>query len=183
MRTLTVALALSSMLTIEQRDTRRAHLDPPSAAVSADGRYVAFTTFSQLAPADVDDHRDVYVLDRVTQGVTLESLPRDRHQSSDSSHPGHQRRRTFLVYESGSQIALRDRREDFTRVLGEGRQPSISQNGRIAAFTSDTAKRHPRVEHRQRHARWPRRSPKPCRARRPSAQASLSMVATSRSLP
>ncbi len=140
MRGITVALALSSMLTVEQRDTRRAHLDPPSAAVSADGRYVAFTTFSQLAPADADDHRDVYVLDRVTHRVTLESLPRDRHQSSDSSHPAMSGDGRFLVYESGSQITIRDRREDFTRVLGEGRQPSISQDGSIAAFTSDTAK-------------------------------------------
>lgn len=140
MRGITVALALSSMLTIEQRDTRRAHLDPPSAAVSADGRYVAFTTFSQLAPADVDDHRDVYVLDRVTHRVTLESLPRDRQQTSDSSHPAMSGDGRFLVYESGSQIALRDRREDVTRVLGEGRQPSISHDGRIVAFTSDTAK-------------------------------------------
>jgi len=128
------------MLTVEQRDTRRAHLDPASAAVSADGRYVAFTTFSQLAPADVDNHRDVYVLDRVTHRVTLETLPRDRLQSADSSHPAMSGDGRFLVYESGSQITYRDRREDITRVLGEGRQPAISQNGRIAAFTSDTAK-------------------------------------------
>jgi TolB protein len=140
MRSIAVALALSSMLTVEQRDTRRALLDPPSAAVSADGRYVAFTTFSQLAPADVDENRDVYVLDRVTQSVTLESLPRERHQSADCSHPAMSGDGRFLVYEAGSQIALRDRREGFTRILGEGRQPSISQNGRIAAFTSDTAK-------------------------------------------
>jgi Tol biopolymer transport system component len=140
MRALTVALALSSMLTVEQRDPRRAHLDPPSAAVSADGRYVAFTTFSQLAPADVNDCRDVYVLDRSDNRVTLESLALEGYRSYDSAHPAISGDGRFLIYEMASQIALRDRREDSTRILGEGRQPSISLNGRVAAFTSDTAR-------------------------------------------
>ncbi len=140
MRGITVALALSSMLTIEQRDPRRSHVDPPSAAVSADGRYVAFTTFSQLAPADVDTCRDVYVLDRRDNRVTLESRRFDRYQSSDSSHPAISGDGRFVIYETGAHIALRDRREETTRILGEGRQPSISSSGRVAAFTSDEAK-------------------------------------------
>jgi TolB protein len=139
MRSLTVALALSSILTIEQRDPRRSPIDPPSAAVSADGRYVAFTTYSQLAPADADTCRDVYVLDRRDNRVTLESLRRDRYKSSDSSHPAISGDGRFVVYETGAHIALRDRREDSTRILGEGRQPSISSSGRVAAFTSDAA--------------------------------------------
>ena len=139
MRTLTIALALSSMLTVEQRDPRRAHLDPPSAAVSADGRYVAFTTFSQLAPADRDDCRDVYVLDRHDNRVTLETI-RFEGYSSDSSHPGISGDGRYLIYESASQIVLKDRRGDSTRILGEGRQPAISKDGRVAAFTSDTRK-------------------------------------------
>jgi Tol biopolymer transport system component len=140
MRTLTIALALSSMLTVEQRDPRRAHLDPPSAAVSADGRYVAFTTFSQLAPADRDDCRDVYVLDRQGNRVTLESTRLAGYGSSDSSHPGISGDGRFLIYETASQIVLKDRRGDSTRILGEGRQPAISKDGRVAAFTSDTRK-------------------------------------------
>jgi Tol biopolymer transport system component len=139
MRALAVALALSSMLTVEQRDPRRAHLDPPSAAVSADGRYVAFTTFSQLARADINDCRDVYVLDRGDNRVTLESAPPEASRSFDSAHPAISGDGRFLIYEMASQIALRDRREDSTRILGEGRQPSISLDGRVAAFTSDTA--------------------------------------------
>ena len=81
-----------------------------------------------------------YVLDRVDHRVTLESVPNDRYLSSDSSHPAISGDGRFLIFETASQIALRDRREDSTRILGEGRQPSISANGRIAAFTSDVAK-------------------------------------------
>ena len=185
MRSLTVALALSSMLTVEQRDPRRAHLDPPSAAVSADGRYVAFTTFSQLAPADVDDHRDVYVLDRVNHRVTLESLPRDRYQfvgqlasrqSAATAVFSSTRRRVRLRCEIGVRIPR--------AILGEGRQPSISQNGRIAAFTSDTAKDIFvwSIDSGTLGGLGAPAKPR-CRARRPSAQASTTTVATSPSPP
>ena len=64
MKTAAIVLALVTMLTVEQRDAHRSSLDPPSSAVSADGRFVAFTTYSQLVPADADHSSDVYVLDR-----------------------------------------------------------------------------------------------------------------------
>jgi Tol biopolymer transport system component len=139
MRTIAIALALSTMLTVEQRDSRRRPADPPSAAVSADGRYIAFTTFSQLAPADLDERRDVYVLDRINHRVTLESLPLTGH-ASDSSHPAISGDGHVVVYEDGATIAVRDRQDNSTRSLGLGRQPSISLDGRIVAFTSDNLK-------------------------------------------
>ena len=45
MKTAAVLLALGAMLTIEQRDAHRSSHDSPSSAVSADGRFVAFTTY------------------------------------------------------------------------------------------------------------------------------------------
>ena len=134
------ALAIGAMLTVEQRDGNRLPHDPPSAAVSGDGRYIAFTTFSQLAPADTDERCDVYVLDRLDQRVTFESLPVDRHGLSDTWHPAISGDGQILVYQTASWIMLRDRREDTVRILGKGRQPAISANGRIVAFASDVLK-------------------------------------------
>ena len=65
MKAAAIALALGTMLTVEQRDAHRSMFEPFVAAVSADGRFVAFTTYSQLARADTDNSSDVYVLDRV----------------------------------------------------------------------------------------------------------------------
>lgn len=78
----------ASFVTVAQADAHRGALDPPSAAVSADGRYIAFTSCVQLAPADRDHQRDVYVLDRADGRVTLESgtSPEPALQG-DSEHP------------------------------------------------------------------------------------------------
>ena len=43
MKAAAIALAVGTMLTVEQRDANRSNLDHPSAAISADGRFVAFT--------------------------------------------------------------------------------------------------------------------------------------------
>ena len=137
MRSLSAALVVGGMLTIEQRDVQRVAHDPPSVTVSADARYIAFTTFSQLVPADTDDRGDVYVLDRLDQRVTLESLPVEGRRFSDSWHPAISGDGQVLVYDTSGWIVLRDRRRDTVRVLAEGRQAAISGDGRIAAFTSD----------------------------------------------
>src|SRR5262245_16118888 len=73
MKSALIVRAVGAMLTVEQRDAHRANQDPPSSAVSAGGRFVAFTTYSQLVSADTDSESDAYVLDRVTHQVTLES--------------------------------------------------------------------------------------------------------------
>ena len=137
MRDAIFALALSGMLTIEQSDSRRGHFDPPSATLSEDARFVAFTTYGRLAPADRDDRCDVYVLDRLDHHVTLESTPLDGVEPSYTSHPALSGDGTLLLYESGERIVLRDRRNGSARVVGLGRQPAISADGTTAAFTSD----------------------------------------------
>jgi TolB protein len=123
---------------IAQRDPQRTFLDPPSVAVSANGRYVAFTSYERLAPADTNDCRDVYVLDRTDGQVTLESLTPDvRAAAADSEHPGISGDGRFVVYQSRGDVVLRDRQEGLTTILAAGREPSISADGRSVVFSSN----------------------------------------------
>jgi len=135
MKTAAVLLALGAMLTVEQRDAHRSSHDPPSSAVSADGRFVAFTTYSQLVPADVDHSSDVYVLDRTRQQVTLES-PDTAEYQGDCSHPGISGDGRFVIFERSDAVMLHDRAMDVTTILGEGRQPFITANGHVAVFAA-----------------------------------------------
>src|SRR5687768_12118396 len=64
-------------LTVPQQDGRRAWTTVPSASISADGRYVAFTSYARLNAADLDSLSDIYVLDRSTATITLESASVD----------------------------------------------------------------------------------------------------------
>src|SRR5918993_2360035 len=86
MKLAAVAIAVGTMLTVEQRDGQRSNLDSPAAAISADGRFVAFTTYSRLVPADANDASDVYVLDRNRKQVTLESGDTGTLRG-DTTHP------------------------------------------------------------------------------------------------
>ncbi len=135
MKTAAILLALGALLTVEQRDSYRSSHDPPSSAVSADGRFVAFTTYSQLVPADADHSSDVYVLDRARQQVTLES-PDTVDYPGDSSHPGISGDGRFIIFERANAVVLHDRAEDVTTILGEGHQPVIAENGRVAFFAA-----------------------------------------------
>ncbi len=130
-----VALALGMMLTVEQRDAHRSMFERSSAAVSADGRFVAFTTYSQLARADTNSSTDVYVLDRVTQRVTLESADTG-HYTGSSAHPSISGDGRYVVFERANVVMLRDRREGVTRIIGEGNHPSITENGRHLLFAA-----------------------------------------------
>ena len=135
MKSALIVLTVGAMLTVEQRDVHRANQDAPSSAVSADGRFVAFTTYSQLVAADTDGESDVYVLDRATQQVTFES-PDIPGYRSDSSYPGISGDGRFIVYERSQHVFLHDRQEDVTTNLGEGKQPAIAGNGRVVFFSA-----------------------------------------------
>ena len=135
MKAAAIALAVGTMLTVEQRDANRSNLDHPSAAISADGRFVAFTTHSGLVPADTDDWSDVYVLDRARQHVTLESADTGGY-TGDSSRPGISGDGRYVVFERANVVVLRDRRDGVTRIIGEGSQPFITENGRMLLFTA-----------------------------------------------
>ena len=147
----------ASVVTLVQRDALRTNGDVPSASVSADGRYVAFTSYAQLVPADVNGIRDVYVLDRAEGRVTLESIgPGGAPSIHDSTHARLSGDGRFLAYEThaGStadapesrHVVLRDRRQGTVRVVSTGRRgapahgwsgtPAVSESGRFVAFSS-----------------------------------------------
>ena len=135
MRTV-AALVLGVMFTVEQRDITRTSVDAASAAVSGDGRYVAFVSYSQLAPADSNQRSDVYVLDRARQHVTLESVEA-AGSGSLVANPRLSGDGRILVYGRDDEIIVRDRAALTTRVVGTGRQPSISHDGRTVAFVTE----------------------------------------------
>lgn len=144
-----------SIHTLVQRDTANV-LGPSTAAVSTDGRYVAFASYARLAPADTNSQRDVYVLDRGDGRVTLESVtPTGQVGTVDNGHPRISADGRFLVYEtfipSGpglavSEIVLRDRRDATVTIVSRGvggarangmsGRPAISQDGRVVVFSS-----------------------------------------------
>src|SRR5688572_32608161 len=106
-------------LTAPQRDARRSAIGAASASVSGDGRYVAFTSYARLTPADADSLADIYVLDRSTATVTLESTVVDgRSLKSDCSHPRISADGRYVAFEaipsddpdrSAMEVVLRDR--------------------------------------------------------------------------
>jgi Tol biopolymer transport system component len=144
----------TSLVTVPQRDARRAARDPPSADISADGRYVAFESYASLVPIDTNTRRDVYVLDRISGEVTLETDASDAR--ADHRRPRISGDGRYLVFESASDsaestgrvdITFRDRQNDTQRVLtvdtaraaanGSSRSPDISDNGQVVVFASD----------------------------------------------
>jgi Tol biopolymer transport system component len=145
------------LLTVPQRDAWRAASNAAPAGLSSDGRWIAFDSYARLAPADTNNHRDVYVLDRTTGRVTLESLTSaGQVLEDDSGYPRLSGDGRYLVFETGTssadgmpigvEIVLRDRAQNTTRHLSRGasgrvrqewsRAPAISQDGRVVVFTS-----------------------------------------------
>jgi Tol biopolymer transport system component len=142
------------LLTVRQADRYASSADLVAAAVSTDGRYVAFASFARLVPADTNNRRDIYVLDRVSGTVTLESLaPDGRALAQDSVWPRINGDGHFVVYETMQEtadrgtirvIAFRDRWRATTRILQRGdeppdrnsREPAISSDGRVVVFSS-----------------------------------------------
>jgi len=146
-----------SLVTVAQQDEARSYFDAPSAAVSGDGRFVAFASYAPLVPADTNRGRDVYVLDRTDGTVSLESVTAGgRSVDCDSAHPGLSADGQLLVYQTGlacttgaapaGAIALRDRRRatvtffgtdpEFATGHGWSHSPVISADGRFVAFVS-----------------------------------------------
>ena len=144
-------------LTAPQRDGRRSAVGAASAGVSGDGRYVAFTSYARLTAADVDSLADIYVLDRSTATVTLESAVVDgRPLKSDCSHPRISGDGRYVAFEaipsdererrSETEVVLRDRVEDTARRIarapggavsnGWSGQPDVAASGAAIVFAS-----------------------------------------------
>jgi Tol biopolymer transport system component len=146
-----VAAAPEPLMTVVQRDPFRSSRAPRTADVSADGRAIVFESLARLVPADKDDLRDIYLLDRTTGRVTLES-----DGSADDGEYSHARISgdgRYVVFESRPStsnapragIVLHDRVTRTDRVLtgsddgpphGWSRNPDISDDGRVVTFSS-----------------------------------------------
>lgn len=128
--------------------------------LSADGRFVAFVSWASLSPVDTNRLADVYVLDRTSGRVTLESLGFDGGEADGTnSHPRISGDGRFVVFNSvarnilplprrspRSQVFLRDRQTGRTTLVsrtpagdmsdGWSDGPDISDDGRFVVFES-----------------------------------------------
>jgi Tol biopolymer transport system component len=144
------------LITVPQADAFRFATNPASASVSADGRYVALASYARLVPADTNGREDIYVLDRVSGIVTLESGMADgRALSGDSRYPRLSGDGRCLVFQTGisigddarpdTDIVVRDRMRDTATLVGRdtphgapmlSRYPAISEDCRFVVFAS-----------------------------------------------
>jgi TolB protein len=148
----------ASFLTIAQSNVHARPADSASASISADGRFVAFLSFAALAGADTNTHADIYVLDRSTGSVSLETPEYARsaldHALTAPRLSGDGQR---LVYAASAapdslgtaarpMIMIRDRSTGITRALlagreppnGNSRDPAITADGRMIVFASSS---------------------------------------------
>ena len=84
----------SSLVTVRQNDRRPLQAGVSAPSVSGDGRYVAFVSFARLVEGDTDNRLDVYVLDRVSGRVTLETPSNGQGAAYESDRPRLERRRS-----------------------------------------------------------------------------------------
>jgi Tol biopolymer transport system component len=124
----------------------------PASAVSRDGRYVAFVSYASPDGGQTRRQAHIYVLDRATGRVTLESappagcLPGRACGAPSLSADGR-----FLAFETSDEglaggaprliVRLRDRRTGTTTSVaphanGSIRDGSVSADGRVVVFTS-----------------------------------------------
>jgi len=143
-------LGANDVVTVAQLDGSRSPRSPRTVDVSADGRFVVFQSLARLVSADTNNRADVYVLDRSTGAVSLES---SAVEGFEHVHPRTSGDGRYLVFESftdehgGGEIVLRDRVLGTSRLLTDGkrvrdepqswsRSPAISVDGRVVAFSS-----------------------------------------------
>jgi Tol biopolymer transport system component len=130
-----------------------------TAAVSGDGRLVAFVSQAPLVPADDNTVDDIYALDRATGRLTLESRGMAGESSNGTSeHPRLSGDGRILVFESiapalvgtrdhkGPQVFRRDRAAGTTELVSRSTSggpagnwtghPDVSDDGRFVVFAS-----------------------------------------------
>jgi Tol biopolymer transport system component len=130
------------------------------AAISADGRYIAFTSVaSNLVPGDTNGQADVFLRDRVTHSTRLVSVStKGEHGDSFSFEPSISAHGRFIAFSSDASnlvagdnngrydVFVRDRVAGTTRMVSVSTKgakgttnsggSSISANGRFVAFWS-----------------------------------------------
>jgi len=149
--------ARRNFVTVARGDSHTRSSDPAAVSVSDDGRFVAFTSYVRLTPDDLNDFADVYVLDRSTGRVSLETGGASSGMRSSVSvwAPHVSGTGRFLTYETVDMsrdvplhlIMFRDRQAGSTRALQRGdvrpdggsRSACISADGAFVAFSSSAS--------------------------------------------
>ncbi len=158
----------TEMVSVNSVETKTAYVPrPEKPAISADGRYVAFSSTDALTPADTNSSEDVYVRDRLlgrTQRVSVNSAGQQIPQGNGATWPAMSadgryvaflaRAQDFISVPPGSYaetIFLHDRRTGLTQAVSLTASgaaddvccapPTISTHGRYVAFTTEHALR------------------------------------------
>jgi len=142
-------------------DELEAHGDSVDAAVSDNGRFVAFASdATDLVTGDTNGKTDIFVRDRLNGTTERVSVDSDEAQAldGDSTHPAISGDGRFVVFRSGAtnlrandnivlyELYLRDRTAGTTEVVsvsddeqgvGSADYPDISADGRYVAFQSN----------------------------------------------
>lgn len=123
-------------------------LDSKNPSISADGRFIAFESYSVgLVPQDTDSFRDVFLYDRLTGELSLVSVPSDDLPIVSGDEPSISGDGRYVVFStSWDGVYIRDRQTNQTSMLPQSpdgmppnagsRNPVISENGHIVAFES-----------------------------------------------
>jgi Tol biopolymer transport system component len=144
----------------QQGAQANAHSQNP--AISGDGRYVAFSSdATNVVLGDVNGFSDIFVADRITGTITLDSVSSAGVQANGSNFkPALSQDGRYLVFESSAtnlvtpntavgvtNIYLRDRQTNTTTLIsqsstsvagnGNSLQATISADGRYVVFASD----------------------------------------------
>jgi Tol biopolymer transport system component len=146
------ALAIAPSALARTRETSRASVDSAGsqaegssfdASVSADGRYVAFTSQADnLVPGGTIASADVFVRDRMTG--TTEQIGPNENLSTEPAISGDGR---YVAFKLNSTVVVYDRQAGTTEPVSVSRNgeavagfgPSISADGRYVAFISASA--------------------------------------------
>jgi Tol biopolymer transport system component len=158
-----LALLLEAGAPPERLVLRQGLSDGPSvatASLDAEGRFVAFVSAASLLPADQNGLEDIYLFDRRTRTLTLETIAVDGSLSSGSSlNPELSEDGRYLVFQSSGRnltglsdgndcadVFLRDRQAGTTQRVSVGRDGQeangrsanavISGDGAVIAFVS-----------------------------------------------
>jgi Tol biopolymer transport system component len=153
-------------------DGSEANGDSGGAAISADGRIVAFwSNATNLVPGDTYGRKDVFVRDRVAGTTTRVSISSDGRQANAPSRaPALSGNGALVAFRSDASnlvahdtnetgdIFVQDRRTDETSRVsvssrggqpnGRSRDPALNDNGRFVAFRSEASNLVPRDTNR-----------------------------------
>lgn len=136
------------LFTVAQRDRVRSNTHPAPVSISGDGRFIAFSSYERLLPADDDSLADIYVLERTTGAVTLESgSAGDSPINTDCVYPRISGDGRYLVFEASMssangetafvEIIFRDRHTDLTKRIVRSESGANANGWSGAAAVSD----------------------------------------------